>query len=246
MFRGFILIFILTIQSWAIVSIKPVDIGDKEPGWSKQVFASFGTTRGNSDTDKYNAGFKVHYDRANSVSTLNGDYSFGKANGVKNIDKSYIHLRHLHEIVPYVVLEYFTQAQKNEFQKLNLRLLFGAGPRIRVSESQEWGNIYLGASLIYSVEDEKEIENDKFGMGSLYLSYKHKINSSVDITYTGYYQPRLDISNDYRISQTAEVKVKLIRDFSLLFKAQHNFDSTPATNVEKSDVAQTLSIAYEF
>jgi len=246
MFRLFIFMFILTLKLSAIVNIMPIDVGDSMPGWSKQISASFGTTRGNSDTDKYNAGFQIQYDTFNSVSTLNGDYSFGKANGVKNIDKTYLHLRHIRGINRNVVMEYFTQAEKNEFQKLNLRLLFGLGPRIRLSESKGWGNTYLGLSLIYSIEDEKSSSQKEYMMGSIYLSYRHKVNSSVDITYTGYYQPRLDALDDYRILQTAEVKVKLIKDFSLLLRAQHNFDSRPYTNVEKTDIAQTLSIAYEF
>jgi len=246
MLRLALLVFILTLQSWAIISIEPIDIADNKPGWRKQIFASFGVTRGNSDTDKYNAGIQMQYDATNSVSTLNGDYSFGKANGVKNIDKTYLHLRHIHGISSDVVMEYFTQAEKNEFQKLNLRLLFGMGPRIRLSESKEWGKIYLGLSLIYSIEDEKSNSKQEYGISSIYLSYKHKINSSVDVTYTGYYQPRLDFIDDYRILQTAEVKVKLIKDFSLLIRAQHNFDNKPYINVKKSDIAQTLSVSYEF
>lgn len=246
MLRFSILFFLFTLPSWAIISIRPVDVGESALGWQRQISTAFGTTRGNSDTDKYNAGIRVQYDRKNSLLTFNADYSYGKANNVKNINKSYIHLRNIQGITPDVVFETFTQAQKDEFQKLNLRVLFGIGPRIRFSESKKWGNLYLGLSAIYSLEKQKERSQDKYTLGSIYISHRLAINSSVDVTYTGYYQPRFKDMDDYHVLQNAQLKVKLIEDFSLLYTAQHNYDSNPIVGVKKSDVSQTLSIAYEF
>jgi hypothetical protein len=60
-------------------------------------------------------------------------FDYAKYAGVTSVDKSFAHARYNYELSPWLWGEAFAQAESDEFQRLTLRNLFGAGPRARLA-----------------------------------------------------------------------------------------------------------------
>ena len=60
-------------------------------------------------------------------------FDYTKYGGVTSVDKSFAHLRYNYELRPWLWGEAFAQVESDEFQRLTLRNLVGAGPRVRLA-----------------------------------------------------------------------------------------------------------------
>ena len=85
-----IFLILSVINLYALVSIAPVEIGDK-PGFTGATNGSFTTKRGNTDSDNYTAGIKFSYDNNKSyVVWSEFSFTYGEASGVKNTNKTFV------------------------------------------------------------------------------------------------------------------------------------------------------------
>lgn len=241
-------LLLLTQQLFALISIVPVEIGE-EPGFHGKIATALETKRGNTDKDNYKLGIRFDYDNNESYHTwieMSGEY--GESNSVKDTNKLYLHLRHIHAISNKdICAESFIQAQDDEFKLIKRRLLLGGGMRLKLFELHKSGKGYFGLGALY--EDIRytslDPKEDNFRMSS-YLAYTTKLGDDSDLSYTVFYQPKISDFSNYVSSQKLALKVHIYKRLFLNFQLSYDVDSRPPLGVEESDFTQTTSFVFDF
>lgn len=246
-----LLITLITTQYvFALVSIAPVEIGDK-PGFSSTIEAALETKRGNTDTDSYKASARTTYDSSQSYVTwaeVSGAY--GKASGEENTNKLFLHARYIHAITDKTLrAEAFGQLQNDKFKQINSRALIGGGVRFKLFDLLQNGKGYFGIGAFYeNIRYENELINpseDNLRLNS-YFAYSVDINKNSSIAYTLYYQPKIDRLNDDVQSHEAELKLSVYENVFLKFSLSYDTDSKPPIGVAKYDFTQNTSFIFNF
>ncbi len=244
----FFLLLFLSVSLEAVITIAPVNIGDK-PGFSGSLKGSFETKRGNSDVDNYAAGIRGQYD--NNISyVLWGDvtFSYGKASGETNTNKSYSHIRYIHALeMKELNYELFAQTEMNEFTMVKKRFLSGGGLRYHF-DNEQYGNIYIGLGgfyehIAYTTQIDPSEQNIRLNS---YIAYSKSFNKESKLSYVGYYQPKLDEIGDYILSNGLELEVLIYKTLYLNFVFYYDVDSKPAIGVKSEDISQKTSFIYKF
>ncbi len=249
MIRPFFLL-LLSIQLFAIIVIKPREVGEA-PGVTGQVSGAFETKRGNTDTDSYSGGAELQYD--NNVSTLvwgTVNAAYGKANGVKNTNNVYAHLRYIENIRTKALAgELFAQIEGDEFKSIKDRILSGGDVRARLFRPKgAWGGLFLGLGAFfeyvgYSTAVDPAEHNIRFNS---YLAYTLNMANASKFTLYGYFQPEVTDVTDFYSALSAELELQIYRQLYLGFVAAHTYDSTPAAGIKKQDFYQRTYLMYKF
>lgn len=246
-----IALLIITNQLFALVSIKPVEIGD-DPGVSGGVALGFETKRGNTETDTYGAAVKITYDsNASYVTWLQISGEYAEANGEENTNKKYGHLRYIHKLTEDLLrYELYAQIQEDKFKALNQRKLAGAGLRAKIFNTPIGGQGYFGLGAMQEniryIDPLIDPDEDNTRVNS-YLAYGVKFLNNSSLAYTLYYQPLIDDFDDYVVTNNLELILKVNEKLYLKFAVVYDVDSRPPNGVEeKYDLTQTTTFMYEF
>lgn len=244
--RYLFLLFFTLNMLFAIVDIKPVDVGEKEQGFSGEVLLALSNYRGNTNTDATDVGTTLRYDTNKSVTFMKGSYNYGEANGVRNINKAFVHVRNIYEFLPKMDNELFYQLQSNEFQNLVSRELLGIDERFHVGDPIFSGRGYLGVGLMHvrEIETGKSVTN--YERYNIYLSYKFAPRPNITLAFIAYYQPRLDDFSDYLVLSTGQIDIVLTQKLTLKMTLNYSEDSQPAAGVEPYDFSQKTALSYKF
>ncbi|WP_299115297.1 DUF481 domain-containing protein [uncultured Winogradskyella sp.] len=159
------------------------------------------------------------------------------------------HLRYNRRISKKIKWEVFAQGQYDAISEIGFRGLLGTGPRFKLSKNDNY-RFYLGTLIMYEYEKASNaipdrIQNDI--RGSAYLSFSLYPTETISIISTSYYQPKIDILNDYRFSSNTSILFKIFED--LAFKANFNFfhDAFPVSSaVPKTQFELTNGLLYTF
>lgn len=244
-----IVLFIYAAPLHALITITPVELGEK-PGHSGKVGVSLSTKRGNSDTDAYKLASRLMYDNNISYVTwlqIAGEY--GKASGVKNVQKLYAHLRYIHNLTDrYNVYELAAQTEEDEFRLIQSRRLVAAGYRHRFFQRNKKLKAFVGLGAIYEIiRYTQDNPNEKNARASMYASLSYRFKKDMSTSVISYYQPKFDDTADFVTVNTFELKLKIIDKLFLNFTLHYNYDSQPALGVEsKYDFSQDTAFIYEF
>ncbi|MBU0631902.1 DUF481 domain-containing protein [bacterium] len=247
--RHLLLLLATLTFSYAVVTIAPVEIG-KNPGITGGVEGSLETSRGNTEKDEYKGGVRVQYDSNTSYVTW-GEFSanYAEASGVKNTNKTYAHLRYIHKYLEKKDMnwELFAQSQTNEFTKIEERFLTGGGFRFHLLDDLI-GNVYTGVGGLYEyISYSTSLDSNEDNIrGNLYISYSKKLGEDSQLSYIGYYQPKIDALDDYILSNGIELQVHVYAELFISLKLFYNIDSKPAMGVKKEDFSQMTSLVYKF
>lgn len=245
-----ILLLFLSQQLFALITVAPVEIGDK-PGTSASIEAALSTTRGNTDTDSYKGSARITYDSDTSYVTwaeISGSY--GKSGGEKNTDKLFSHVRYIHALTPETLRwELFAQLQTDEFKQINSRALSGGGIRLRLFDLLEGGKGYFGIGAFYEniryKEPDIDPSEDNARLNS-YFAYSIDLSDTSSIAYTIYYQPKIDKFSDNVQSHDLELKLGIYKKLFLKFSLSYDTDTEPPAGVKKYDFSQTTSLVLDF
>lgn len=249
MIKIILLISIMSTQYlFALVSIAPMEIGEKE-GIHGNASFGFETKRGNTNKDNYKGSAKVSYDNNIDYVTW-GEVSaeYGEANHVQDTNKQYLHLRYIHAITKKGIrYELFGQLEENKFKRIKNRTLLGGGLRFKIFEIFKDGRGYLGLGTFY--EDISYLSNDPHENNirlNTYFAYTAKFGIDSRITYTLYYQPKIEDVSDHIYSQKLQLQLFIYEQLFLNFQIAYDTDTQPAIGVEKYDFTQTTSFMYKF
>lgn len=249
MFRFLFLCF-MTIPLLAVVQISPREVGEN-PGISGEVSGLFETKRGNTDTDNYSGAFTLQYD--NNVSYLVWGVvqaAYGEASGVKNTNKIYSHARYIENIRgKRLAYELFFQMEEDEFKSIKDRMLTGGGVRAKLLRPKDgWGGLFFGLGAFfeyigYSTGVDPTERNLRF---SSYLAYTLNMPEENSFLLSGYYQPKVDNTNDYIVALSSQLEVHIYKKLYLGFNINYSRDTKPAIGIKTDDFSQQTLFKYKF
>jgi len=235
----------------AIVNIEEMRGQQQPDGLNGNASLSISGDSGNTNKSNTSASSQLFWQQGKVTKLIAASYSYGENNRNRNTNKGFVHLRYIKQQTPTRALELFTQAARNEFSRLSLRTLVGAGSRLTLHKS-DYDAIHLGAGAFYLKEKlEKRVgfEDDgteKFWRGNFYLAIRYQLNDQARIVSTTYYQPALDNGSDFRILEEGSLKIKLTRALDLKLTLELTHDSEPPQAVEETDINYKTGLEYRF
>ena len=149
-------------------------------------------------------------------------------------NKGLVHFRYNRDLTKVIIFEAFTQAQYNKVLSLRFRGLAGVGPRFKILKKEKF-RVYSGIAYMYEYEvpvPKEGIIMDTEEPGSYhrissYVSMSVKLSDNFFISSTTYFQPRVDLISDYRLSLNIEAIFKISERLSFELSYQHTTDNMP-------------------
>jgi putative salt-induced outer membrane protein YdiY len=241
----------LPLSAQAIVNVEGLRSGSQQPGLGGSVSLSVNGASGNTDKMAANASGRLNWQRSQSITFLIASYSFGETNQTRNTNKAFGHLRHVYQYTERMAFEGFVQAERNEFTRLTLRTLAGAGVRQRLHKSDNGqANLGLGAFRSAETLDEQpgltDSGTERLWRANIYLALDYAFNKQLRIESTTYYQPSTKDQNDYRLLEQAALKVSINDSLAIKLTLDIARDSQPPQAIKETDVSYLTGLEYKF
>lgn len=249
MHRQFLLLFtcsILASNAFAIVNIENIRVQKSEDGFSGQLEIDASLQSGNTNNTRIGVGSRLQWIRGNKTNFLVLNYDYGEKSGIRDINKSFLHGRHIMQQNKKWAWEAFGQLEQNEFTRLSLRTLAGAGVRRTLREEADKSVIYLGLGGFYSTERLDDNSTTDLVRANLYFVVKHAFNQNTHFIGTAYYQPAVSNLGDFRALGQVALSVAISKKLDLKLSLNLTHDSQPPTGVKSTDTSFRTGIAYRF
>ena len=215
--------------------------GDPRSGASASLGASAAWKYGNVSLlqlDGKAAG--LYYAEPHSIllSTLG---TFGQQSGERFASAAFAHLRWTAMWWSRIGSEVFAQLQYDEFLRLKLRELVGAGPRFVLVDTDSL-RLAVGTGYMLEYEQLDIAQDDPHPRTTLahrstsYVTLAAEVTDRLQFGQTVYAQPRFDRPSDIRVLAEFELKVALNGTFALTTAFALRFDSDPPSEVDKLDL----------
>lgn len=241
------------VASAQIVNVQALLEDEPEPGVSGKVEASGDWRTGNTRLLRVGAAAALQYACGphRGFAIVRGDYGQSGSPLTKYLSKTFEHVRYRWSASPRWTAEVFAQNEADEFRRLRLRALAGAGPRLTVASADEL-TAHVGVAYMF----EYELRPDDGGADSGRGSAAHRVSSYVTGAYardpkvrvhaTAYVQPRLDAPRDLRVLIEAGLTVALSSSISYKTAFTLGHDSRPPDGTNRTDTAlqSALSLAF--
>ena len=182
------------------------------------------------------------------------ELDFEEANDRRTVNDFFAHLRWTEMRSPRFGFEGFLQAQTNQFQRLDRRLLAGGGVRFGLLRSAD-AEVFLGTG--YMLEHERldplsgagstRPEETDHHRWTSYLNLKLELfEERLLISTTTYVQPRFDEFSDLRLLHETDLAIPLTEHLRLGFSISLSHDSEPPEGVKDTDVSLKNRFSYTF
>lgn len=244
-------LFFLLIYSYSqaqVINVETLRKKTDSAKWTGSVSLDVSLIKNKNSIFKIANNADVQYNNKKELWLFINDLKFEKAAGESFVNKGTQHLRYNHKINETVKIEGFVQAQYDAISEIDFRGLLGAGPRFKLSTSEDY-RFYLGTLIMYEYEQASEVEDNKIHKdvrGSAYFSFSIYPIETIGIISTSYYQPRLDVLKDYRLSSTTSVLFKIWENLSFKTTFIFNFDAYPVVTIPKAQYELTNGLLFTF
>lgn len=246
----FLLLFLLPSPAHAIVNIEDMGVGSDQQGVSGKASLAVNGSSGNSNTISGEAGGRLDWLHGRNTEIAVASYAYGKSNGARNTNKSFLHLRHRYALREGLDVEAFTQAQKDEFARLKLRTLVGGGLRLgwKAKGWRYWlglGSFYVNETLS-STAANPLAPSSHLWRGNAYATLDYRFNDHVKLHNTVYYQPAWRDTADYHILFNSGLGVSLGGSLALRLSLDLAKDSRPPAGVKSTDISYSTALDFSF
>jgi putative salt-induced outer membrane protein YdiY len=229
-------------------------IGEVPEGVSGQVDAAADFRRGNTNVLILSGAVTVRYKHDDHLvfAVAKGEYGEVGDPGSTFIKHTFEHLRYRLTLTPRFTVEAFAQHELDEFRRLKLRALAGAGGRFTLLGR---ANFSLVVGVAYMLEHEElDAKVGAADAGDSYTNHRlssylmggFKLNDQVALSESVYLQPRLDEPSDLRVLNETQLYVKLNDRFSFKTTLVLAHDSDPPDLLKDTDVVLQSGISYKF
>jgi len=245
----FTALMLAALPARAQVNSERLRVGEPEEGFHAQADGAVSLRRGNVDFFEVKTSTRLEYNQGVHTPFVHGTLAFAEQNGSEIINNGFLHARWTAMWHHNVGSEVFGQVQFNEFIRLPLRALAGAGVRVLAYESADF-EIRFGTGYMIEREDldEKAIpmlpETDPAyhplvvinHRSTSYVSFRFNVTERLFFNNTTFIQPRFDRLSDFRLLSEAALEVKLAEQLSLVVELALLHDNDPPPTVEKTDL----------
>jgi hypothetical protein len=185
-----------------------------------------------------------------ALALVRGEY--GTSAGVLLTKKTFEHVRLRYKLDGPWMWEAFAQAELDQFRRLNLRAITGAGIGVQLLDTKPIGIL---AAVAYMYEDERL--DDRAGTIdagvqstahriSAYITGHENLSTGATIVETVYAQPRIDDPGDFRIYGELSLQSKLTSRIALKDSINIAYDATPPDGVKTYDTSVEASLIFSF
>jgi putative salt-induced outer membrane protein YdiY len=250
----------------AQVNTEPLRKKIKAKGWSLALEASLTGRTGNTDGMDASSGLGLGWSRGPHLAFVYGAEDYAKFDDAVTVANGFAHARYNYEFLPWLWGEAFAQAQSDEFQRLRLRNLFGAGARIAVvqqkleshnektkeEETRKEIDVYVGLSYMFERDvflylPDTPIEEFIIAhRANAYVSVNYQLDSRVNFVSTLYVQPRFDDPSDIRVLNETSLIYKMNKRLSASINFMLRYDSVLPPGVLPLDTLLKNTLSMNF
>jgi len=242
-----LLIMLMSLPGYGqIVNIESKRIITDTTGWS----GGFGLNSAfiKNQKELFSFGSKTHVQwkpTLKSLFLLVGEYGLTK--GGQNVfqDYGFGHFRYTKRFNRRFAFESFAQAQYNKVNRLRYRGLLGAGPRYELVSSNV---LKMFVATLFMIERDVSIDGAFFEGGRLsaYLSFTYSPSKFFQLVNTTYYQPRINLLSDYRISGETKFMWKIHKNLKFVTSYYYSYDEFPAEGAPKQNLRLNNGLKFTF
>lgn len=240
-----------SLDGFAIVNMDGLHFKDNEKTFSSDFELNLSGSTGNSENSTTAANGQFSWKKERSINLAILGYQYGEVNHIENTNKSFVHLRHIHNINDSYDAEFFTQLEQNNFTRLEYRGLLGTGLRFTPLDSGEH-HAFIGLGAFYSEEKIKAVTGltddgiETTVRANLYFLTKHKFTSHLNNSNALYYQPAIDDFSDYRALFQSKLDFKINENLKFRLSLDVAHDSKPSQTIKKTDFSYLTGIVVSY
>jgi hypothetical protein len=226
-------------------------------GWDGEFDVAAGFNKNKAgETFRLNARGRVDYSRGAGLWMLFGAAHLARFREVEKpgkptteqVNDHFLHLRYNWRSGQLLTWEVFSQYQSNRIQATRLRILSGAGPRFRLLQTDS-AALFLGALAMYEYEETSEEPLGLYHRDlrlSTYVSGSWQVREFLNLSLVMYYQPRIDLWKDYRLSGEASVNVQISKRWRFTSYFQLIYDAAPPAGVSPTIIRLNQGVGINF
>lgn len=238
--------------------------GQAHEGFNLSLDGSLTLIRGNVSLSQTGLGTKLNYSKGIHSPFVQAILNYGEKNGTAFLNQAYVHTRWTAMWFKSWGTELFTQAQEDSFRSLILRQLYGGGLRAKLLGHSKH-SLALGVGAMYEREVYQEEQANTAGGPvdpqvvfaqvtennlrlTSYFSVKQNLQwaTQVQVLATVYYQPRIDMFEDYRVLADLGIEIKLSEFLRIVESLSVMYDSEPPEDVRNTDLKSLSSLRLVF
>lgn len=236
----------LSSNASAIVNIENIRVQKKADGFSGQLDINASLQSGNTNNLRVGIGNRLQWIKGDVTNFVVLNFTYGESGGTRDINKSFLHGRHIEQRNDKLAWEGFGQVEQNEFTRLLFRGLVGAGVRYTLNETASKQAMYLGLGGFYSTEQLDDNSTQNLVRANIYLVIKHAFNKNTRFISTAYYQPAVSNPSDFRALGQVALSIAINKKLDLKLSLDIAHDSRPPNNVQSTDNSFRTGIEYRF
>lgn len=229
-----------------IINIENSRIHSDTTGWTGSLGTTFTFTKNVQEIINLDATMHLQYKTAKDLYLLLGNYNLLRGNAQTFSNNMFYHLRYNRKLNDVLRWEAFTQWQQNTVTNIDLRALFGTGPRFKLHESPKL-RLYAASLVMFEHERERspEVVHDDW-RGDFYASFTWQPSEPLTITSTTFYQPLVNRLNDFRVLNQLTLNVKATRHFTITTNWSYLYDAQPAAGTPRINYSVSNGFVYKF
>jgi hypothetical protein len=212
---------------------------EMHPGLGVALESALDWRTGNNNLLLFSANLVTRYRYGRHHLFLLGHAELGINSGTQFLSKDLEHLRYRVEVYRAVDLESFLQHDRDEFRRSALRILWGAGPRLRLIMTRRYEVAVAAAYLL----EYQQIHQDKYpDAGTTRLMHRVSTYATFvvrlgrfSLAETVYAQPRIGLPQDVRLLEETELLANVSEHLSLKLAWTLAYDNVPPIAVQPLD-----------
>jgi len=234
-----------------IVNVQPLVAAEDRDGPSGAIEGSLDWRSGNTELAQGTASLLLRYRSGRHLAFVLGKVEYAENADDVFIDKDLEHIRYRVTVLPPLEAEVFAQHDRDEFRRLSLRMITGAGPRFHFLR---WEPLDAAVGVAYMLEHERLAESDTADSGqsitdhrlSTYGTLALDLTDRVTLSHTLYFQPRIDDWTDVRVLSETELMLGVVKHLAVKVSLTLTVDSAPPELVKEADAVRKLSLQLSY
>ncbi len=232
------------------VSIEEIEMikTSKEEGVKIKTRANAGMayTRGNTNKDNSYFDGELSARTTNNRYTAGGELNRTETNGTRTENNAIGFLKYDHFLSKRLFLYGNGQFEKDKFQDLNLRSLYGLGSGYQFLETP-LENLYVEAGINYVTEDHMTIADEEYASGRWAVSYdKFFYNKVFQLFHFHEGFGSFEEADDMFIKSKTGVRIPIFTNLNASLQYNFDWDNTPSPGRKKTDRALMFTLGYFF